>query len=343
MKAAVLHGHHQIMIQDLPLPSVRPDEVLVRVKSAGICGSDLHYWRTGAIGNLVIKEPLILGHELSGQVVDVGRSVSHLSVGDRVVVEPASPCGSCRFCRTGRYNLCPEKRFMGDPPNNGGFAEYVAWPAAFVYRMPPEMTFDEGALVEPLSIGTYSTGRANITPGDRVLVMGAGPIGLMTLIAALTHGATEIYVVDVFDWRLEVAKEFGATSKINATTMNVTEKIQELTKGEYVDVAMETSGSPDAAAQSVKVTRRGGTIALVGLYDSAEFQYPLLDVLMKEISVVGNYDGAHSFPISLQIMASRKFDVKKMVTHHLPLDKIETGFKIMEEKKEHVLKIQVHP
>ncbi len=343
MKAAVLHGHHQIMVQDLPVPSVCPDDVLVRVKSVGICGSDLHYWRTGAIGNLIIKEPLVLGHELSGQVVDVGRSVSHLSVGDRVVVEPAAPCGRCRFCRTGRYNLCPEKRFMGDPPSNGAFAEFVAWPAAFAYRMPAEMTFDEGALVEPLSIGTYATGRAHITPGDKVLIMGAGPVGLMTLIAAVTHGASEIHVVDVFDWRLEKAKEFGATATINAKSENVTERIRELTKGEYVDVTMETSGSPDAAAQSVKVTRRGGTIALVGLYDSAEFQYPLLDVLMKEISVVGNYDGAHSFPTSLQIMASRKFDTKKMITHHIPLDKIETGFKIMEEKKEHVLKIQVHP
>jgi len=232
---------------------------------------------------------------------------------------------------------------MGDPPSNGAFAEFVAWPASFAYRMPAEMSFDEGALVEPLSIGTYATGRAHITPGDRVLIMGAGPVGLMTLIAAVTHGASEIHVVDVFDWRLEKAKEFGATATINAKSENVTERIRELTKGEYVDVTMETSGSPDAAAQSVKVTRRGGTIALVGLYDSAEFQYPLLDVLMKEISVVGNYDGAHSFPTSLQIMASRKFDTKKMITHHIPLDKIETGFRIMEEKKEHVLKIQVHP
>jgi L-iditol 2-dehydrogenase len=232
---------------------------------------------------------------------------------------------------------------MGDPPYNGAFAECVAWPAAFAYRMPAEMTFDEGALVEPLSIAAYATGRAHITPGDRVLVMGAGPVGLMTLIAAVTHGATEIYVVDVIDWRLDTAKEFGATTTINAKSEKVTEKIRELTKGEYVDVTMETSGSPDAAAQSVKVTRRGGTIALIGLYDSAELQYPLLDVLMKEISVVGNYDGAHSFPTSLQIMASRKFDAKKMITHHLPLDQIETGFKIMEAKKEHVLKIQIHP
>jgi len=122
MKAAALHGHHKITVQDLPTPLMRQDEVLVRVKSVGICGSDLHYWRTGAIGNLTIKEPLVLGHELSGQVVDVGSAVSNLSVGDSVVVEPSSPCGRCRFCRTGRYNLCPEKRFMGDPPNNGAFA-----------------------------------------------------------------------------------------------------------------------------------------------------------------------------------------------------------------------------
>jgi L-iditol 2-dehydrogenase len=232
---------------------------------------------------------------------------------------------------------------MGDPPNNGAFAEYVAWPAAFAYKMPLALTFDEGALVEPLSIGTYAAGRAQITAGDKVLIMGAGPVGLMCLIAALTRGATEIYAVDVFNWRLNKAKEFGATGTLNARDEDVVEKIRELTKGDYVDVTMETSGSPDAAAQSVKVTRRGGTIALVGLYDSIQIQYPLLDVLMKEISVVGNYDGAHSFPTSLQIMSSGRFDVKKMITDHLPLDKIELGFKMMEEKKAGVLKIQLHP
>lgn len=326
----------------MPTPVHGPEDVLVKVKSVGICGTDSHYWKTGSVGSFAIREPMILGHEVSGEIVEVGEAVSNLTVGDRVTIEPGAPCRKCRFCKIGRYNLCPQKRFMGDPPTNGAFAEYVAWPADFVFKMPEDMTYDEGAMIEPLAVGVYAVNRTHITPGDIVMIMGAGPVGLMILQAALTAGAGKIIVSDTDDWRLEKAESLGATATINAKE-DLLARIQDLTKGNYVDATMEASGSREATAQAVKVTRRGGTISLVGVYETGEFTYPLLDVIMKELTVIGNIDGANVFPRSLDLMASRRFDATKLITHHLPLDDIETGFRILEEKKEHALKVLVHP
>ena len=342
MKAGVLHKPRHLVVQEVPTPVPGPEDALVKVKSVGICGTDSHYWKTGSVGSFTIREPMILGHEVSGEVVEVGEAVSNLSVGDRVTIEPGAPCRKCRFCKSGRYNLCPQKRFMGDPPTNGAFAEYVSWPSDFVFEMPEDMTYDEGAMIEPLAVGVYAVNRAHITPGDIVMIMGAGPVGLMILQAALTAGAGKIIVSDTDDWRLEKAKSFGATATINAKE-DVLARIQDLTKGNYVDATMEASGSREATAQAVKVTRRGGTISLVGVYETGEFTYPLLDVIMKELIVVGNIDGANVFQKSLDLMASRRFDARTLITHHLPLDDIETGFRILDEKKEHALKVLVHP
>jgi L-iditol 2-dehydrogenase len=342
MKAAFLVTPRQIALRDIPVPSAGPEDVLIRTKSVGICGSDFHYWKTGTIGSMTIKEPQILGHELSGQVMEVGDAVSNLKVGDRVIVEPGVPCRKCRFCKTGRYNLCLTKRFMSDPPTYGAFAEYVAWPSDFVFRMPDSMSFDEGALVEPLAVGVYSVNRAHITPGDIVMIMGAGPVGLMILQAARAAGAGQIYVADIDEWRLEQAMTMGATAVINARD-DVVGKVQDLSRGDYIDVTIEASGSPEATNQAVKITRRGGTIVLVGLYEKTEFTYPLLDILMKEVTVVGSYDYANVYPRSLALMASKRFDAKVLITHHLPIEEIQKGFRIMDEKKEHVLKVMIHP
>jgi L-iditol 2-dehydrogenase len=343
MKAAVLHRPLQIVIEDIPMPSFGPDEVLIKVKSVGICGSDFHYWKTGRIGSFVVKEPLILGHELSGEVVEAGKNVSNLSSGDRVVVEPGFPCRKCRFCKSGRYNLCPEERFMGTPPMNGAFAEYVAAPSDFVFKMPEGLSFDEGALVEPLAVGVYAIKRAGVVPGDVIAILGAGPVGLLTLVAAMAAGASEVYVSDIDDWRLEKAKALGATITINVKNEDLISKVKELTEGNYVDITIDASGSPEAAVQAVKITRNGGTIVLVGMYEKAELVYPLIDVVTKELNVKGILRYANVFPRSLKILASRRFNVKSLISHHLPLDEVEKGFKLMDKKWEPVLKIMVHP
>jgi L-iditol 2-dehydrogenase len=342
MKAAVFRKPLHIAVEEVPIPALGPDDVLVRVKSVGICGSDFHYWKTGTIGDLVIREPLILGHEASGEIADLGNAVSNLATGDRVAVEPGVPCRKCRVCREGRYNLCPRKRFMSDPPTNGAFAEYVVWPSDFVFKLPQNLSFDEGALVEPLAVGVYAVRRARIGCGDTVTILGAGPVGLLTLVAAKNAGASEIFVTDIDGWRLEKARELGATATINARDDPVA-GIQELTQGNYVDVTIETSGSTDATVQAVKATRRGGTIVLVGLYEKRQFTYPLLDVVMKELDVRGSIDYANSYPASLKLMASKTFDARSLITHHMRIDDIEKGFRIMAEDSQHRLKIMLHP
>ena len=342
MKAAVLHQSRQVVIKDVPKPAPLAGEVLIRVKSVGICGTDFHYWRTGSVGNFKITEPFILGHEASGQIEQVGEGVTNRSIGEKVVVDIQVPCGKCSICRMGRYNLCPLKRCMGDPPTNGAFAEYVTWPADSAYAMPDDMTFNEGALIEPLNIGVYAVSRAGISMGDSVMIMGAGTVGLMSLHAVLAAGVDEVYVVDIDDWRLNKAREFGATATINARD-DVASRVHDLTNGSYVDTTIEASGSPVATVQAVKVTRRGGKIALVGVYDLGEFPYPLLDVVMKELTVFGNIDGANAFPKSMHLMASKKIDAEKLITHHLPLEDLDRAFRILDEKKEHALKIMLHP
>jgi L-iditol 2-dehydrogenase len=342
MKAAFLEKPRQIRLREIPIPSIGLEDVLVRTKSVGICGSDFHYWKTGTIGSFTIREPQILGHELSGEVAEIGKNVTNLKVGDRVIVEPGAPCRKCRFCKIGRYNLCSTKRFMSDPPTPGAFAEYVAWPSDLVYKLPDNMSFDEGALVEPFAVGVYAVNRAQVALGDIVMIMGAGPVGQMALQAAINAGASQIYVADIDDWRLERATALGATAAINARG-DVFEQIQALTGANFIDATIEASGSMEATNQAVKITRRGGTIVLLGLYEKTEFTYSLLDVLMKELTVTGSYDYANVFPRSLALMASRKFDANSLITHHLPIEEIEKGFTIIDKKTDHVLKVLVHP
>jgi L-iditol 2-dehydrogenase len=204
--------------------------------------------------------------------MEVGDAVSNLEVGDRVIVEPGVPCRKCRFCKTGRYNLCPAKRFMSDPPTYRTLAEYVAWPSDFVFRMPDSMSFDDGPLVEPLAVGVYSVNRARIAPGDIVMMMGAGPVGLMIMQAARAASAGQTYVADIDKWRLEQAMAMGATAAMSARD-DVVGKVQDLSRGDYIDVTIEASGSAEATNQAVKITRRGGTIVLVGLYEKTELAH----------------------------------------------------------------------
>ena len=216
MKAAVLHQARDLRLEDVPTPDYGPDDVLVKIGSVGICGSDVHYWRTGAIGDFVVEEPMILGHEVAGVVAEVGENVHTLKVGDRVALEPGVPCRHCEMCKTGRYNLCPDVQFFATPPVNGALSDYAVSPADFAYKLPDSLSLDEAALIEPLSVGIHACRRGNLTAGQSVFIAGAGPIGLTSLAAAKAFGATEVFISDVRPHRLEVAKQMGATHAFNA-------------------------------------------------------------------------------------------------------------------------------
>mgnify|MGYP001626231977 CR=1 FL=1 len=341
MRAAVLYGPGELRLEERPKPSPGPGEALVRVEVCGICRSDYHYWRHGRIGEFVVRAPLILGHEASGVVEEVGEGVDWLRPGDRVVIEPGVPCLRCRYCRMGRYNLCPSVRFMGTPPVDGAFVEYVAWPAAFLYRMPPGMTFEEGALIEPLSVAVHAVRRAGLEPGSSVAIFGVGAIGMVTLEAVKAAGASRIFVVDVDEWKLEAALRRGADAAVNARREDPVEAIRRLTGGEGVDYAFEASGAERASYQAVKVARRGGVVVLIGLYASDEFQYPVLEAIVKEVDIRGVHRYANAFQPAIELVAKGRVKVGDLVTHKLPLERLEEGFRIMDEGREKYIKIQV--
>src|SRR5688572_6413056 len=223
MRASVLHGPRRITVEERRRPSPGPHEVLIRVNSVGICGSDTHYYEHGRIGRFVVERPIILGHEASGVIEAVGERVIGRSVGERVSIEPGVPDLSCPQCLAGRYNLCPEMRFFATPPIDGAFTEQVVVHAAFAHPVPDTISDDAAALLEPLSVGIWACRKGRVGPGSRVLITGAGPIGLVSVQAALAFGATEVVVSDVNPERLALARDLGATDVVDARTASVTD------------------------------------------------------------------------------------------------------------------------
>src|SRR5512133_1207835 len=215
MLAAVMYGPRDVRLERRPIPDIGPDEVLVDIAAVGVCGSDVHFYWDGRIGKRVVQKPMILGHESAGTVVAVGDRVTSLQPGDRVALEPGIPCRRCSYCKTGHYNLCPNVAFMAAPHTDGAMREYVKTAADFAFKLPDSMSFEDGTLVEPLSVGVYAARRGRVAPGDNVVILGAGTIGLMALQAAKVYGASRRIVVDLQPDRLEMAKRLGATHVIN--------------------------------------------------------------------------------------------------------------------------------
>jgi len=312
----VLKGINDIQLESRPIPKCGPQDVLVAIKSVGICGSDVHYWTHGRIGDFIVKSPMILGHESSGIVEEVGSSVTTLKKGDRVTLEPGVPCRYCEYCKGGRYNLCPDVQFMATPPVDGSLTNYFVHPHDFCYKLPDNVSYDEGAMCEPLSVGVHACNRANITIGSKVLIMGAGPIGLMCLLAAKAAGASTIVLVDIKEDRLKVATQLGATGTINAAS----DVISELSSKGFapIDVTIDCSGAEPAIKMAIRATKSGGVVVLVGL-GPPEIKLPIVDAAVREVDIRGIFRYANCYPKSLALIASGKVDVKPLITHHFEL------------------------
>jgi L-iditol 2-dehydrogenase len=328
MDAAVLHGVDDLRVERVPAPGrPGPHDVLIAMRSVGLCGSDVHYWHEGRIGPFVVTKPIILGHECAGEVIDVGDQVHHLRPGDRVAIEPGIPCRHCTYCVAGRYNLCNHMRFFATPPDDGALAQIVEHPADLAFKLPDTMTFEEGALLEPLSVGIYACRRARVQPGKSVLIIGAGPVGLLCLLAAQAAGATQIFAIDLKDDRLARARELGAADTFQADDPVVQDKLRAATNGEGPDIVLECSGAPSAVRQSVDLVRRGGTVVWVGMGPES-FEFPTLTVGMKELDVKGLFRYAHTWPTAIELVSSGRINVKPLVTHRFPLTDVEQAFEI---------------
>lgn len=326
MQTAVLTDIEEFQIQERPRPEPAANEVLVAVRDVGICGSDIHYYEHGRIGDYVVEGPLVLGHESAGEVVAVGDDVTSVAVGSRVTLEPGIPCRECPHCKRGEYHLCEEVEFMATPPHDGAFAEYVAWPADFVYELPDSVTTREGALCEPLSVGIHACRRGDVGIGDTVLVTGAGPIGLLAMKAARAAGATDVLVTDIVEPKLERAKEHGADWVIDVTQTDLETAVKEYTDGIGADVVVEASGAKPSIKSTLDTVRRGGTVVFVGLADEAEVPLDVLDIVDKELDVHGSFRFANTYDAAVNLLADEIVDVEEIIDFESSLEEIDAAF-----------------
>ena len=316
-KAAVMYGTHDVRLEEVAVPEPGPNEVLVEIRAVGVCGSDIHYYEEGRIGSFVVEEPLILGHESMGTVVALGENATKHEVGDRVTLEPGVPDGTCRECRAGRYNLCPNVRFFATPPIDGAFTNFVSINEDFAFTLPDSLSDNAGALMEPLSVGIWACKRGGVTAGDHVLVTGAGPIGLVAMQVAFAQGATEVTLTDVADERLRIGSRLGATR-----TLNVAEESLDLS-GSEADVMIECSGNERALTDGIHRVRPAGVAVVVGMGPNEQTSVPLAFIQTSEILLTGTFRYANTYPTAINLAASGKVDLDAMVTSSYGLPETE--------------------
>ena len=311
MRAAVLIDPGRIEIEQRPVPRPAPGDVLIRVSSVGVCGSDTHYFRHGRIGGFVVRAPLVLGHEAAGTIVGVGESVNTSRIGQRVSIEPQRPDPDSSETRRGDYNLCPHMRFFGTPPVDGALCDYVTIGAAFAHPVPDSVSDDAAALCEPLSVGIAAVRKAGVGDGSRVLVAGAGPIGIVVVQLARTYGATDIVVSDPDEARRNQARAAGATAVLDPTSDE---------SGSGFDAFIDASGAPAAVTAGVHALRAAGTAVLVGS-GAESMVLPTQLIQNRELVLTGVFRYANTWPEAIALVESGRVDLDAMVTGRFPLEK----------------------
>ena len=327
-----------VVKDDAKIPEISDDQVLVKMEYCGVCGSDVHFYKDGRVGDVAAPPDFVLGHEVAGEVVKIGAAVKNLKVGDKVALEPGYACGKCEYCKTGRYNLCPNVIFFADPPVQGALKEYVAHPADMCFKLPENMSTEEGALVEPLAVGLHATALGGVGLGSDVLILGGGCIGLVTLLSAKARGASRIVVVDLYEKRLNMAKEMVATEVINAQKENVAERVEELFDGKGVDFVFETAGAIATIQQTPYYVKKGGTIVLVGMAAESMANYNFSQAMVKEITIKTVFRYRNLYPTAIAAISSGSIDVKKIVTNRFTFDESDLAFSTVVHDAQNVIK-----
>jgi L-iditol 2-dehydrogenase len=338
MKVAIMDRIGKLSFASRPIPVAERDEALVKLEYVGVCGSDLHYFEYGRIGDFIVEPPFVLGHEAGGVVVEVGENVKALKPGDRVALEPGLPCGHCEFCKTGKYNLCPDVIFFATPPIDGVFQEYVAHKADFCFKLPENVSTLEGALIEPLSVGIHAAKQAEAELGQSAVVFGAGCIGLATLLALQARGVTRVFIADSMPKRLEKAFELGAADAINFTERNTVDEVLKATGGRGVDIAIDTSGSEVAVNQAIRLVRKAGTVVFVGYSASGKMNLDISAATNSELKFNTVFRYRHSYPSTIDAVASGRIDVKKIVTNTFDFDDLPRALEESISKKAEIVK-----
>lgn len=343
MKAAVLYGKMDVRNELVEKPVATKGQAIVQIKAVGVCGSDIHYFEHFGMGDSYkLTEPQILGHEASGIVVEIGEGVTNVHIDDRVTIEPGETCLHCEQCKTGHYNLCRDVHFLSVPHEKGAFAEYLVMDSDMLFRVPDSMSYEVASLAEPLSVGIHACDLAEVKPGVKLLIIGAGPIGLMVLIAARTYGATDITICDVQDNRLEFAKEqCGAKNIVNTKIHSANDIVEKFTSGVGFDCVIETAGSPITEYMTVALARRGAHIALVGIPKDKDLGMNIFDIIDKELTIRGVFRYANTYPLAVSILDSGVVDFEKIITNRFPLDQTKEALEFALKNKMNSIKTVV--
>ncbi|HTR18076.1 MAG TPA: NAD(P)-dependent alcohol dehydrogenase [Acetobacteraceae bacterium] len=341
MQALVLEKTRLLRLREIALEEpLGPHDVRVRIRSVGVCGSDVHYYLHGAIGPFVVRAPLVLGHEAAGVVEETGAAVADLQPGDRVCMEPGVPDPNSRATRLGLYNLDPAVRFWATPPVHGCLRPTVVHPAAFTYKLPDGVSFGEGAMVEPLAVGLHAANKARLRPGDVAVVLGAGTIGTLTALAALAGGCSRVIISDVLAPKLATAAALGPITPVNVRTENLADVVRRATGGWGADVVFEASGQTAAAAQALEVVSPGGCVVLIGM-PGAPVPLDVVAAQVKEARIETIFRYAHVFPRALALMGSRRIDVRPLITDHFAFADSVAAFDYASHPKPESVKVQI--
>lgn len=341
MEALVLEKKGVLAIREINIQEeLGPLDVRIAIHTVGVCGSDVHYYTHGEIGPFVVKEPMVLGHEASGVVVEVGAGVTNLKKGERVCMEPGIPDPNSVESRLGMYNLDPKVRFWATPPVHGVLRPTVVHPAAFTFKLPDNISFAEGAMVEPLAVGLHAANKAQIRPGDVAVVSGAGPIGMVTALAALAGGCSRVVISDVIDEKLELAATLGPITPVNIKRESLTDVVSKLTSNVGADLLFEASGNAKALETVFEPVRPGGRVILIGM-PGRPVPMSVEAAMIKEISIATIFRYAHVYPRALQLLESGRINVKPLITDVYKFADSIAAFEYATKMKLTSVKIQI--
>ena len=341
MKAVKWYGPRDMRVVEMDRPIPLPHEALIRIESVGVCGSDLHYFAEGHIGATRITEPLVLGHEYAGIVEAVGSDADPKLVGKRVAVEPGIPCLKCEYCRTGHYNVCPDMVFPGGPPHDGAFCEYKTVHAAFCFPVPDSVSAAEAAMIEPLAVAVHTVELADIKPGETAAILGLGPIGLLTAQVAKLAGVGRLYGTDLLDYRVDAGRKYGVDVAFNAEREDTVAALLEQTGGRGVDVAFDCARSSDTAGLTCEVVRPAGRCVLTGISGAEHDSFPVSVARRKELRLQWCRRFRFDYPRSIALLEAGRVDVRGLITHSFSLEDTLSAFELVEQAREHVLKVSV--
>jgi D-xylulose reductase len=341
MKAVVLEKVGDLSLRDIEIEEhLGAEDVRIALKAVGVCGSDVHYYTHGAIGPFVVKEPMVLGHEAAGEVIEVGANVTDLKVGDRVCMEPGIPDPRSKASKLGIYNLDPAVVFWATPPVHGCLRTSVVHPAGFTYKLPENISYEEGAMVEPLAIGMHAAVKARITPGDVALVIGAGTIGVMACLAALAGGCSQVIISDIQQEKLDLLKGMPGVHPINAAKQDLLKYVQDFTENWGVDIVFEASGNAKVAETIFEYLCPGGHLVYIGM-PTEPIQFDIVQAQAKEIRMDTIFRYANVYDRALQLMASGKIDLKPFITERYSFEDSIAAFEYAANPKPSSVKVQI--